>query len=95
MGYLIGEIWLWLVIAYVIGLVAGWLIWGLRRKGAQNRIGDLERQVAEAAAQALESEAEKSELAAAAAAAEAEITRLNARIAELVKERRSAGDGRD
>ena len=67
----------------------------LRRKGAQDRIGDLERQVAEAGAQALESEAEKSELAAAAAAAEAEITRLNARIAELVKERRSAGDGRD
>ena len=56
MGYLIGEIWLWLVIAYVIGLVAGWLIWGLRRKGAQNRIGDLEGQGAEAAAQALESD---------------------------------------
>ena len=91
MGYLIGEIWLWLVIVYVIGLLAGWLIWGLRRKGAQDRIGDLERQVSAAKAQALESEAERSELAAAAAAAEAEIARLNARIAELAKER--DGDG--
>ena len=85
MGYLIGEIWLWLVIAYVIGLVAGWLIWGLRRTGAQRRIGELEAQIAEAGTQALESEAERAELAATAAAAEAEVARLNARIAELEK----------
>ncbi len=93
MGYLIGEIWLWLVIVYVIGLLAGWLIWGLRRKGPQDRIGELERQISAAKAQAVESEAERSELAAAAGAAEAEITRLNARIAELEKERASADDG--
>ena len=86
MGYLIGEIWLWLVIAYIIGLVAGWLIWGLRRSGAQRRIGDLERQLAGAKAQSLESEAERSELAAAVAAAEAEVARLNTRVAELEKE---------
>ena len=43
MGYLIGEIWLWLVIAYIIGLIVGWLIWGLRRTVAQRRIGDLEQ----------------------------------------------------
>lgn len=92
MEYLIGEIWLWLVIAYVIGLVAGWLIWGLRRKGAPSRIDELEGQIAAAKAQALESEAEQSELATTAAAAEAEITRLNARIAELVKERGGAAD---
>ena len=83
MGYLIGEIWLWLVIAYVIGLVAGWLIWGLRRTGVQRRIGVLEEQIAGARTQALESEAERAELAATAAAAEAEVARLNARIAEL------------
>ena len=93
MGYLIGEIWLWLVIAYVIGLVAGWLIWGLRRRGWQSRIAELERQIASADVQAQESEAEQSELASAAAAAEAEIARLNARIAELVKEKGEAGGG--
>ena len=91
MGYLIGEIWLWLVIAYAIGLVAGWLMWGLRRRGWQSRIVELEQQIASADAQARESEAEQSELASAAAAAEAEITRLNARIAELVKEKSGAG----
>ncbi|MCY4395863.1 MAG: hypothetical protein OXC10_12085 [Rhodospirillaceae bacterium] len=85
MGYLIGEIWLWLVIAYIIGLVAGWLIWGLRRTGARRRIEDLEGQIAGARTQALESEAEKADLAETAAAAEAEIARLNARIAELEK----------
>lgn len=71
MEYLIGEIWLWLVIAYVFGLAAGWLIWGLRRKGARSRTGEPERQ----------------------ADAEVEIARLNARIAELEKERAAAADG--
>lgn len=85
MGYLIGDIWLWLVIAYIIGLVAGWLIWGLGRTGAQRRIGDMERQIADARAQALESEAERTELAATVAATEAEVARLNDRIAELEK----------
>ncbi len=83
MGYLIGEIWLWLVIAYVIGVVAGWLMWGLRRSRRQSRIAELE--------QPRESEAEQSELASAAAAAEAEIARLNARIAELAKEKGAGG----
>ena len=93
MGYLIGEIWLWLVIAYVIGVVAGWLMWGFRRRSWRSRIAELEQQIASADAQALESEAERSDLASAAAAAEAEITRLNARITELVKEKGSAGNG--
>ncbi len=86
MGYLIGEIWLWLAIAYLIGLAAGWPIWRLRRRKAQSRIDDLERQVSAARAEALESEAERSELAAAAVAAEAEIARLNARISELMED---------
>lgn len=91
MGYLIGEIWLWLVIAYVIGVVAGWLIWGLRHSRWQSRIAELEQQIASANARARESEAEQSELASAAAAAEAEIARLNARIAELAKEKGAGG----
>ncbi|MYG51416.1 MAG: hypothetical protein F4204_03470 [Rhodospirillaceae bacterium] len=86
MGYLIGEIWLWLAIAYTIGLAAGWLIWRLHRRKTQSRIDDLERQVSAAKAEALESEAERSELAAAAVAAEAEIARLNARISELMED---------
>lgn len=93
MGYLIGEIWLWLVIAYAIGVVAGWLMWGLRRRRWQSRIAELEQEIASADAQARESEAGQSELASAAAAAEAEITRLNARIAELVKEKGAAAGG--
>ena len=93
MGYLIGEIWLWLVIAYIIGLIVGWLIWGLRRTVAQRRIGDLEQQVAGAKAQALESDADRSDLAATAAAAEAEVARLSARVAELEKESGAKDDG--
>ena len=86
MDYLIGEIWLWLVIAYVIGVLAGWSIWGLRRRGGQGRIAELEKEIAAANAQAREREAEQAELVSIAASAEATITRLNARIAELEKE---------
>ena len=95
MGYLIGEIWLWLIVAYVIGLAAGWLLWGLRRRGRQSRIAELEEGIASANAQAREREAEHAELASTAASAEAEIARLNVRIAELEeeKEKGSAGNG--
>lgn len=70
MGYLVGEIWIWLLITFVIGLVIGWLIWGRGRAAAQSRITGLERQLATTKAQCDACEAEKSKLKAAAEAAE-------------------------
>ena len=32
-GFLLGEIWVLLALAALVGLIAGWIIWGRRRKG--------------------------------------------------------------
>jgi len=82
MGYLIGEIWLWLLITFVIGLVIGWLIWGRGRSAMQSRMTELERQAASAKAQCDACEAEKAELKAAADASAAEVDGLEKQVAD-------------
>lgn len=82
MGYLIGEIWLWLLITFVIGLVIGWLIWGRGQAATQSRMTELERQAASAKAQCDACEAEKAELQAAADAATAQVDGLEKQVAE-------------
>lgn len=60
-GFLLAEIWLLLALAAVIGLIAGWVIWGRRREvapddgpllAAQARAEKAEHDLAEARAQA-------------------------------------------
>jgi len=82
MGYLIGEIWLWLLITFVIGLVIGWLIWGRGRAALNSRVADLERQAASAKAQCDACEAEKVELKAAADASAAQVAGLEKQVAD-------------
>jgi len=40
-GFLLGEIWLLLLLAALLGLIAGWLIWGRRRREAERIEQDL------------------------------------------------------
>lgn len=44
-GFLLGEIWVLLVLAALVGLIAGWLIWGGRRKVAADGHGAEIRQL--------------------------------------------------
>lgn len=70
-GFLLGEIWVLLALAALIGLVAGWLIWGGRKSGANAEMdglrADLER--ARGRADAAEAEAQAAREAAQAASA--------------------------
>jgi len=69
MGYLIGEIWIWLLITFVVGVIIGWLVWG--RSAPRNTLTDLERKLTNALERCQVCESEKAELAAAVDAAEA------------------------
>jgi len=102
MGYLIGEIWIWLLITFMLGVIIGWLIWG--RSALRNKLTDLERQLTKVLEQCRSCESEKAELAAALEAVEAakagiekqvteaagETARLEARIGDLEAELASA-----
>lgn len=44
-GFLLGEIWLLLILAALIGLLAGWIIWG-RRPAGEVSVEDLQAQLA-------------------------------------------------
>ncbi|MCY4311940.1 MAG: hypothetical protein OXC54_11645 [Rhodospirillaceae bacterium] len=102
MGYLIGEIWIWLLITFVVGVIIGWLVWG--RSAPRNTLTDLERKLTNALERCQVCESEKAELAAAVDAAEATKTdsekqlneaagataRLEARIDDLEAELASA-----
>ncbi len=68
MGYLIGEIWIWLLITFVVGVIIGWLVWG--RSAPRNKLTDLERKLTNALEQCQAFESEKAELAAFVEAAE-------------------------
>jgi len=82
MGYLIGEISIWLLIAFVIGVIIGWLIWGRGGAALQGKVTELERQLANAKAQCDACEAEKAELAAAAEAATSAKADLEKQVAD-------------
>ncbi|RZS40759.1 hypothetical protein EV193_10372 [Herbihabitans rhizosphaerae] len=36
MGWLFGQVWLWCLIAFVLGILIGWLIWGRRKASASD-----------------------------------------------------------
>lgn len=62
MGLLTLEMWLLLLIAFVIGLIVGWLIWGRLKKQLESQAADAERKAREAQAKADSCEKEKAEL---------------------------------
>jgi predicted flap endonuclease-1-like 5' DNA nuclease len=62
MGLLTLEMWLLLLIAFAIGLIVGWLIWGRLKKQLESQAADAERKAREAQAKADICEKEKAEL---------------------------------
>jgi predicted flap endonuclease-1-like 5' DNA nuclease len=62
MGLLTLEMWLLLLIAFAIGLIVGWLIWGRLKKQLESQAADAERKAREAQAKADSCEKEKAEL---------------------------------
>jgi predicted flap endonuclease-1-like 5' DNA nuclease len=90
MLYVAGEILIWMALAFALGILVGWLVWGYRSKAeAAKAQADIEQAVAAARLEADKSKAQVQELLAARASDADTISRLQVGIATATA---NAGD---